>query len=910
MLINARSIVNKIDDLKVRIFTDNPDIIGITETWAHKDVLNEELNIPNYKIIRKDRLNRAGGGILFYINQNLNADIIESDTDIEGLWCEIREKSLNCRIGLYYRPPNSSEEYINKICDEITMLKSNNYIIMGDFNFPDIDWNILSSTKLTEKFLDLCLDQFLIQHVKEPTRKQNILDIVLTNNQNLIHSCETAAPLGDSDHNIVKFSLRCEKKFQTKQQVRINFKKADFHNIRHFLRAIDWQARLQNLNTQESWNYLKDIMMSINANIENSKKSCCTTPRWFNNDIKVLVSRKKTLWKIYKANRNAENFERYKIVEKQAKALIKKSKKSLEELLVTDIKNNPKKFYSYVSTKRITPKINTLKTENNIITDDTEKAEQLNSFFSSVFTVEDESSMPAENEVTDKHIETIEISTESVKQKLNGIKETKSPGPDDIYPRILKECHDILATPLAIIFNKSLDEGVVVEDWKIANVTPIFKKGSVSKVENYRPISLTSVPCKILESIIKDSLVKFLDENKLIKATQHGFTTGRSCLSNLLEYLDFITKAVDEKKSVDSIMLDFSKAFDKVPHKRLLLKVRNLGIKGPLLEWIRDWLKDRKQRVILNGKISKWLPVLSGVPQGSVLGPLLFLIYVNDIDDCVTSKISKFADDTKLYDLVHGDSDNHIQRDIDSLSKWAHKWQMKFNASKCKVLHFGSHNSRLDYSLDGNRLENSVEERDLGVIINQNLKSDSQVNQVAVKAHRILGMIYRTIENKTKDIILPLYLSLVRPHLEYCVQAWSPHYYKDINKIEKVQKRAVNMIKDIRSIDYTGKLRELNLFSMSRRRMRGDMIEVYKILSGKEKIDKSNLFNIVDSPIYLRGHKYKIQKKCVRTDIRRNFFTHRIVNLWNSLPNSVVECSSLDKFKSSLDKYFNSLQIV
>jgi len=357
-------------------------------------------------------------------------------------------------------------------------------------------------------------------------------------------------------------------------------------------------------------------------------------------------------------------------------------------------------------------------------------------------------------------------------------------------------------------------------------------------------------------------------------------------------------------------MLDFSKAFDKVPHKRLLLKVRKLGINGQLLEWIKEWLKDRKQRVILNGKVSKWLPVLSGVPQGSVLGPLLFLIYVNDIDDCVSSKISKFADDTKLYDLVHSDSDNHIQRDIDNLSKWAQKWQMKFNASKCKVLHFGSNNSRLDYSIEGNRLENSVEERDLGVIINESLKSDSQVNQVAVKAHRILGMIYRTIENKTKDIILPLYLALVRPHLEYCVQAWSPHYFKDINKIEKVQKRAVNMIKDIRSIDYTGKLRELNLFSMSRRRMRGDMIEVYKILSGKEKIDKFSLFNIVDSPIYLRGHKYKIQKNCVRTDIRRNFFTHRIVNLWNSLPNSVVECSSLDKFKSSLDKYFNSLEIV
>ena len=206
-----------------------------------------------------------------------------------------------------------------------------------------------------------------------------------------------------------------------------------------------------------------------------------------------------------------------------------------------------------------------------------------------------------------------------------------------------------ITEPLTIIFNKSISESSVVDDWKAANVTPLFKKGPESKASSYRPISLTSVVCKMLESIIKQKLVQYLESQDVIKPSQHGFRSGRSCLTNLLEYLEYVTTQIDNRKHVDCVYLDFSKAFDKVPHQRLLVKLKTMGIDGKVLEWIRDWLSHRKQRVVLNGTNSKWQPVLSGVPQGSVIGPLLFILYINDLDTGITSNISKFADDTKLF---------------------------------------------------------------------------------------------------------------------------------------------------------------------------------------------------------------------------------------------------------------------
>ena len=307
------------------------------------------------------------------------------------------------------------------------------------------------------------------------------------------------------------------------------------------------------------------------------------------------------------------------------------------------------------------------------------------------------------------------ITPEVLANKINNMKDNKSPGVDGIAPKILKETVEQISKPLAHVFNMSLREGFVPLEWKEANIIPLFRKGSRNKSVIYMPVSLTSVICKLLESIIRDHIMDFLIKHILINSSQHGFLKSKSCLTNLLCFFEEITKWVDEGSPVDIIYLDFQKAFDKVPHQRLILKLKSHGIGISIINWIEQWLTDRRQRVVVDGEVSNGKPVLSGVPQGSVLGPILFLIYINDLEEGVTSKILKFADDTKLFRKIKGNGDKQqLQDDIDKLIKWSEKWQMLFNFHKCKCLHAGHGNTGVNYEMGGTILCKTVKEKDLG----------------------------------------------------------------------------------------------------------------------------------------------------------------------------------------------------
>ena len=298
-----------------------------------------------------------------------------------------------------------------------------------------------------------------------------------------------------------------------------------------------------------------------------------------------------------------------------------------------------------------------------------------------------------------------------------------------------------------------------------------------------------------METILRDKLVNFLGENSLIKNSQHGFRNKRSCLTNLLDFYNDVFNIFDESKAVDVFYLDFQKAFDKVPHKRLLSKLNSHGITGKIHSWLEDWLYERKQRVVINGKESNWRNVLSGVPQGSVLGPILFVIFVNEMDEGLTCKISKFADDTKITGRVTTTAEKAlIQSDLDRLVNWSNKWQMSYNVNKCKILHIGSSNDRSNYSMNGTELLKVNEEKDLGVNISNDLKPGKHCSEVVKTANKLIGFIGRTFEFKSDKVVLTLFNALVRPHLEYCVQFWSPYYRKDIEKLERVQRRATKLI--------------------------------------------------------------------------------------------------------------------
>jgi hypothetical protein len=792
-------------------------------------------------------------------------------------------------------------------------------VIIEDFNVPDIDWENGTASGRSRELLEAAEDRLLEQLVRFPTHiRGNTLDLVLTDIPERVTDVQDEGRLGGSDHVMMSVTISVAKAGPAPAYKDLpDWRRADWPSIKRELARDDWDERMRGATTEQAWTMLKTRVQGlIEKHVPPRRRRNHNRPPWLSRDILREIRRKKRLWRQAK---DGQKVEEYKQAEKSVKNMIRNAKRKFERDIAKGCgseRENKKRFFSYIKKKtRSRTGIGPLKDDRGgTVQDDQEMAELLNRTFSKIFTREDTASIPDPQPTGCRHeLRNIKISERAIKTKIRKLRVDGAAGPDGLGPLVLKKLIDEITPPLAKVMRLSLSEGAVPEDWRTANVAPIFKKGSKSDAGNYRPVSLTSVSCRIMEGLLKDHIVTHLERNRLIRTTQHGFMRGRSCATNLLEFFEKVTSELDKGEAIDVIYLDFAKAFDTVPHERLKKKLKVHGLGGEVLDWISAWLAGRKQRVVLNGKESSWEEVLSGVPQGSVLGPLLFLIFINDLDMAVSDleTLLKFADDTKVARVIRSDSDREeLQAALDRLMNWSEVWGMRFNVGKCKVMHIGRHNTRSDYTMAGVTLEKTREERDLGVTVMDTLKPAAECAKAARTANFVLGQITRAFRYRDKRTFVQLYKQYVRPHLEFAVQAWAPWQQADKDLLENVQRRAVRMVSGLRSQDYIGRLKELNMTTLEERRHQADMLHMYKICTGKHGLVKENWFR-PPTAAAARTRQYadplSVRPVHGRLEVRRNFFTVRAGDPWNEIPAGIKRAETVASFKRQYAAFRNEM---
>ncbi|KAL8575234.1 hypothetical protein ACOMHN_042355 [Nucella lapillus] len=498
----------------------------------------------------------------------------------------------------------------------------------------------------------------------------------------------------------------------------------------------------------------------------------------------------------------------------------------------------------------------------------------------------------------------ITITTAGVEKLLKNLDPSKAGGPDELSPRVLKEVAVEIAPSFALLYQASLDTGVVPADWKSAHVSPVFKKGERYKPENYRPISLTSIPCKLLEHILVRDIMTYCENHQILCEEQHGFRRGRSCETQLLGLVDEVSQALENGLQEDLLVLDFSKAFDKVSHSLLVHKLRHYGIDGKINAWIQDFLTDRKQSVIVNGSKSEYVPVESGFPQGSVLGPVLFLLFINDLPTGLTSTARLFADDTACHQTVVSAHDqDSLQNDLNKLAAWEQCWKMSFHPQKCTTVHMTTSRTTAEreYQLHGHKLQEETQVKYLGVTLKKDLKWEPHTTSISSQANRSLGFLRRNVKVASRTIKEKAYKALVRPSLEYASAVWDPYTADDIATLEKVQRRAARWVshryRQTSSVE--GMLQVLDWPTLRARRKRARLTTFYKIHHGLTCINSRHRPTVSQRPRRTRrNHPLLYDIPSCRTTYRQMSFFPRTIPEWNLLPAETATAPSLASFQA------------
>lgn len=910
------------------------DILTINETRLDNSVPDCEVEIPGYDIVRLDR-NRNGGGVAMYIRKNIpyiNRQDLAPHA-LELLCIEVRKpKSKPLLVATWYRPPNSShdlfqnfEQFLKQVDDE-----NKEIILTGDFNC-----NFLERTRsqVTSKLLDI-MDIFqLQQHIKTPTRvtptTSTLIDVILTHigdNKTL----ETGViPLGISDHSLVYLCRKLSLPRETPKVVLTRqYKKYNVNAFNYDLNEIFNSYPITSNNPNELWTDFKTKFLSIadkHAPVKQRRVKSEHKP-WITSEIKQQSYHRDYLKRQAIRLRSTYYDAAYKKCKNKVTNLIRTTKENYFKDKLSNSNNSKESWQTInelLNKKSKTTQIKQINIEGKTETNDEKMADGFNEYFSTIGCrlaegIKDSDIDPL-SFVTPTHDNVFNfnfITIEDVIGALNFIQSKKSPGLDGISARLLKDAAHNIAGPLVNIFNLSLQTTIFPDDWKLAKVTPVFKEGNKDDRGNYRPISVISVVAKIFEKLVYKQLKSFMTINGILVEQQSGFRSQHSTETTLLSSTNEWLYNMDKGLFTGVLFLDLKKAFDTVDHTILLAKLEKYGIQGNSLGWFKSYLKDRKQICSINGRMSSAKNIKCGVPQGSNLGPILFLLYINDLPNSLkVSKPTLFADDTNL--TCEGQNSSEIETKLNEELGNVHQWltanKLTLNDKKTEFMLIGSR-SRLAsienspvLTLEGRHLKRVYYKKSLGMILDEQLKWDKHNDAQCKKISINIALLKRARSFVPRHTLINMYNAFVLPHFNYCSTIWNDGSCTITNKLSKLQRRAARVITsstyDIRS---TQILQDLNWLPIEVDLKKRETIMTFKAITGQAPSYLTELFTECENNYYgLRSNNTKFALPKPRTNFLKRSFSYRAAKSWNELPHDITD----DFNKLSVNTFKRRLEI-
>lgn len=826
------------------------------------------------------------------IKHGIRTSLLRQIENHESLTLKLFCSGRTLLLSAVYRAPDAPPRFLKDLRDHLGSFSCKEVMIVGDFNLPSVDWRYpFSNTDRHSDvgfLLDIMLNLDVRQVVTEPTRvcdaSSSILDLAFVTRT--IEECTVSVNPGISDHAMVLLSCNLEKPCIVPSEIVSvkDFSRARDESVLDYL-EIKFNS-FQGSDVNILWDQFKQICTYCLDNfIPNKTKKTRKSNPWITREVLHL---KRKLKRIRKRGAAANIVEAARTAFNEA---LKRSKwHYFQHTLPNFLNESPQKFWDFLNQKK--KSVDEIQIDGVQIVDKEAIAEHFNSYFHSVFSIPSE--RVSLTPVSCSDLEDI-VSLQGIVAMLLNLKSKTSPGPDGLPNAFLRRYAEVLAPFLACIFRASISSADLPVDWRTARVVPIHKKGDTALISNYRPISLTSSCCKMLEHIIANHVITFLTDNNILSSFQHGFRKGFSTVTQLTTVIHNFASVMDKSGQTDVIFLDFRKAFDLVSHQKLVFKLRYIGLPPFIINWISAYLANRVQSVSVNGHHSRRLPVTSGVPQGSVLGPLLFLIFINDIVNVVTEpvQVRLFADDCILFHEIACREDQELlNTNLHSIYSWCKQWDMQLNEEKTVYMQITKkkHRCKFPYNLPTHHLVEVNEYKYLGVTITNNLSWNSHISNVCAASFRKLCILRHKLKQAPPETKLHAYKSLIRPKLEYACTVWDPHNKHSINALEMIQRKAVRFIfsKYRISDSPTTIMRNQGIQTLQLRRKILRLKFLFLLKNNKLSIDPAPYVRTLTTRVTRHHHSESLTPYQTRTNTFKFSFFPRTIEEWNAVPLSLL----------------------